>query len=143
MEHLRGAGVTAAMQAHAACAERVFRSVNWFWEFIHKTKATAGDAGVYEFHRFQFLDALSQTDITFVPCFHYMTNHLWEDFLNFGPMYFQIGEGTEASHARDNRMRRPTLKGRISENDSWTTWACMMRNYLALQAMVRGKIFDR
>eukprot|EP00727_Mastigamoeba_balamuthi_P010779 m51a1_g6323 hypothetical protein (96) ;mRNA; f:364961-365346 len=32
------------------------------------------------------------------PAVHYMTNHLWEDYVRYGPMYFLVQEGSEGTN---------------------------------------------
>ena len=128
---------------HAEMVTNVLDAMEWFWGFIHNKEIRDDDAREYQRARSQLLDGLSKTDIIFVGCLHYLTNHLWEDYLEYGAMYFLLGEAPEASHARDNRMKWPTLKGRISEYDAKNTWNCMMTNLCAIHSMILHGVFDR
>lgn len=143
LELLHADSVSAADTAHAAMAAQALASLEWFWAFIHQDRIQVGDETVFEYQRSRLLNALSETNITFVLCFHYLTNHLIEDYHNFGPLYFLIGEGAEAAHAAHNRMRRPTLRGRQTESDTWNSFACMLRNLLALHNLVSRGLLAR
>ena len=77
------------------------------------------------------------------PCIHYLTNHMVEDYLRFGPLGSLICEGYEAAHARDNRRKGPTTRGRLSTNDRWNTWAIMCRNLMAEVSLVNSGILER
>lgn len=121
----------------------VFTSLRFFWSFIHMKDVPQCVIVQFNPMRELLLLALAKTDIVFANCWHYLSNHLLEDFENWGPMFFLLGEGNEASHALHNRMKVTTLKERQSENDAWNTWSVIMRNFAALRSLVRGNIFNR
>ena len=53
--------------------------------------------------RDEFLTAWSWTgESVLSPAMHYITNHLWEDFTEWGCMQKFLEEAGEASQARDN-----------------------------------------
>ena len=122
----------------------VFSALVFFWEFIHRSElATPDHLLQFANKRNQLLLALAQTNIAITPAIHYLTNHLIEDYNTWGPLFFLLGEGSEAAHARDNRMKAPTLKGRESDHDAWNTWALLLRNLCALRSLIRSGIANR
>ena len=86
------------------CIADTFHSLCWFWSFIHKETAM-DDEAVYKFHRGCLLDTLCEMSVVMNSSWHNFTNHLIEDFKNWDPLYFLLGEGSEASHTRDNHMK--------------------------------------
>lgn len=94
--------------------------------------------------RNEFLHCLIVANISnLVPCFHYLTNHTWEDYLSWGSLKTLVAEAGEASHARDNRRRWGTCRGRTSGRDTFNTWAIMLRNFYAAKELERTGVRDR
>lgn len=122
-------------QPHAEVSVRVLDALSWFWSWTHRRVREQDDEAGYRAAQAKLLSALSEMSMTFQVCLHYLTNHLWEDYVEYGPLFFLTGEAGEASHARDNRMKWPTLRGREYSGDSWNTWACMLRNLLAIHSL--------
>lgn len=117
----------------------ILDAMSFFWSFIHdRAPPTAETNQAYVAHRRLFLDAWATIPGSILPpCLHYITNHLFEDRQFWESLFWFIGEATEASHARDNRMKKGTLRGRVSANDKWSTWAIMLRNFCALKDLQR------
>jgi hypothetical protein len=68
---------------------------------------------------------------------------MWEDRRRWCSLFWFIGEATEAAHARDNRMKKATLRGRISSHDMWNTWSILLRNFCAIKELERQNAIDR
>lgn len=67
-----------------------------------------------------------------------------EDFLHFGSLKILIGEAGEASHARDNRMKWGTLRGRKqTAGDRYNTWEMMLRNFYALKSLSADGVLEK
>lgn len=118
----------------------VIQSLLWFFDFVHWRSSHENFEHEYNSTRGRLLGALAQTDIALSICWHYLTNHTAEDYRNWGPLFFLLGEGSEASHARDNRAKWPQLRGREAGCDVRNTWAVIMRNHAALRALQREGI---
>ena len=88
-------------------------------------------AGTWMTLRDQFLDAWHATgESVLTRAMHYITNHLWEDSVTWGSLHRFLGEAGEASHARDNRQKKPTLRGRQKcGRDACGSFTMLLRNF--------------
>ena len=121
------------------------RALTWFWKFTHGKQTAEFSHADYIDSRTRLINSWAATGIaTFPPCFHYLTNHVWEDASRWGPLYWLVGEAGEAAHARDNRMKWGTLRGRKkTAYDRCNTWSMMLRNFYTLKGLVQDGCFDR
>ena len=112
-------------------------SLQWYWGLIHLRSPVPG--GISERHqraRQQLLWGFAFLQLKMTPAAHYLTNHLFEDYERFVPLFFLMCEGGEASHARDKRRKNPTCRSRISRHDALNTWGYLLRNFYALKTMM-------
>ena len=137
----------AARGGEAAEAARLFDGVSagfrYFWRLIHSNYDDAFTQEEYWERRSAFLTSLRRLRLpVFTPALHYLTNHLWENYQKWGALEYFIGEAGEASHARDNRMKWPTLRGRRCNGDPCNSWCLMLRNFYSLKTLLMSKVFD-
>jgi len=122
----------------------LFRALRYFWDFIHSDVADRSRA-TYEQFRGMFLTTwLRSANDLLTPAMHYMTNHLYEDYLNWGDPKLLVGEAGEAAHARDNRLKWGTLRGRRqTKYDAYNTWAILLRNCYAAHQLFAERVHLR
>ena len=119
----------------------LIRSIRWFWDFIHDD----APHDQYQAKRDQLLHAWAASRAeTLPPALHYLTNHLIEDRRNWGALRRLIGEAGEAGHARDNRCKWATVKGRPKQKtDSVNSWTMMLRNFYSLKELLVDGTVDK
>jgi len=114
----------------------------FFWDWLHDQHHPSYDQYkairnllLHHFHNVGF------SSIT--PCIHYLTNHVWEDYLEWGSLKMLVGEAGEASHARDNHRKWCTCRCRRSGTDRWNTYAVILRNFWVAKELERQGVRDR
>ena len=120
----------------------LFDNLRHLWGFLRMSTVTWTS---FKAWRDAFLLAwLATGESTLRPAFHYLTNHLWEDFIRWGCLYAFLGEAGEAAHARDNRMSAPTVRGRpLQPKDPYNTWCVLIRNFYAMMALSTDATYQK
>lgn len=114
----------------------IIRQLRWFWEWQHDHLRPSYNE--YLVVRNELLHSFASLGVTRMPpCFHYLTNHVWEDYINWFSSKMLIGEAGEASHARDNARKAGTCRGRSSNSDAFNTWSIIIRNFYAAKELER------
>jgi hypothetical protein len=121
----------------------LFECLHWFWELAN-LEQPEDLAGEYRAMRAKFMHLLPILLVEhrkLPPCFHYLTNHAFQDYLRWGPLYYLQCESGEASHVRDKRRAGPSGRG-ASSNASFTknTWETLLNNHYAFANLIwQGK----
>jgi hypothetical protein len=116
----------------------LFNSLSWFFGFVHAKDQGEVDPTQYEQARSVLLGCMAAVQADLTMALHYLTNHMWEDFLNWGPLYFLLCEAYEASHARDRGVSAATCRGAEGASHTWNSWAVMLRNNCAKLFLTRN-----
>ncbi len=115
----------------AAAIRHTLDALRWFNEFIHAKEVSEDVIDQYHAARRTLLGFMATCSFKLNPSLHYLTNHLWEDFLNYGPLYNLLEESAEAAHRVAEHLSLNTTRGRSSDNDRMNSWHIFMRRQLA------------
>ena len=129
-------GPAAVSTLPAACATAL-RSLNWFWRFsCWKTREIDAEQQ-YEEARTSLLSSLCAMKIRMTPALHYITNHLWEDYINYGPLWHLMEDGAEAVHSVHNQFCKVSTRGRRQcYKDKHNAWGYLLCNLAAAVSLV-------
>lgn len=130
----------------AEVGHRLFAELRYFWEFLHDPDPiTPEGEALFRAHRATFIQSWRcLPDVVFPNSLHYTCDHLIEDRRKYKSLIVFIGEGTEAAHARDGKLKGATLRGREKQaHDRFNTWELMIRNFAAGKEMIRQGVLDR
>ena len=101
----------AAVTTVPAATTAALCTLGWFWRFSLWTEQEDGAEEAYETARTTLLSALNVLNSKMMPALHYLTNHLFKDYINYGPLWHLMEEGAEAVHAVHNQFCCPSTHG--------------------------------
>ena len=105
----------------AAAMRLVFIGLQWLWVFVHKPKLEPVDLSTFDHHRDNLIGVFSALEWIQNVSAHYVFWHMMEDVHTWGPLYWLLEEGPEASHQYAHRMGINSTRGRhvVTEKNSW------------------------
>jgi len=118
-------------------------ALHWFFEFGGRKEIKGNEEEMYIHARRHYLNMIYVTQKRLIPCQHYITNHLIEDWRNYGPLGFLLCEGSEACHSQDRHWSRFTMNGMPRRRGGKNSWNSVLTNRCCLLSLCRSGVIDR
>lgn len=85
-------------------------ALRWFWTFVTSKEPIANAWDKFWTARTHYIQMCRAVQLKLIGCQHYITNHLYEDYTTWGPLWYLMCEGSEANHAISKRYSKYTCK---------------------------------